>query len=278
MAGWIADCSMTERMEAATFQVWLPGEAAEDVFGLWQVQTGVDLGTGLGDEIGSVWRAALPEDLQEGGVWLDEHASRLAASRRALPAAAARLEADLASLPGPRAAAFSTDASWSAAGPDSPRGVLIACAQYRWAAGEASFGFLDTFKLELPQVEAIGELVRRFAGQVRSSVEQSALVQTEIGGRPEATTRVAWSGDVETWWAAGRARDSTTQHLRVLTGALALRQEWLRFLLQVTSGAARTAAALATGPFSLLALWTTWNYIKAVVNEYQELQSLRRNP
>jgi hypothetical protein len=267
-------------MEAATFQVWLPGEAAEDVFGLWQIQAGLDLGAGSGAEIGSVWRAALPEDPQESGYWLEAHASRLAASRRALPAAAARLEADLAWLPGPReATAFTTGPGLSKAVEEgSPRSVLIASAQYRWAGGETSFGFLDKFKLELPQVEAIGELVRRFAGQVRSSVEQAALVQTEIGGRPLATTRVAWSGDVETWWIAGGARDSTAQHQRVLAGALALRQEWLRFLLQVTSGAARTAAALATGPFSLLALWTVWNYVKAVVNEYQELQSLRRNP
>jgi hypothetical protein len=106
---------------------------------------------------------------------------------------------------------------------------------------------------------------------VRRTVEQLALVETAMGGNTIGVTRVSWSGDTETWWVAGTGPEKFGPHTQVLSQALATRQEWLHFLLIVTSGAVRVGAALATGPFSPIAIWTTWNYALQVVAEFRKL-------
>jgi hypothetical protein len=103
-------------------------------------------------------------------------------------------------------------------------------------------------------------------------VEQFALVETVRGGRAIGITRVAWLGDAETWWAAGASAEHFSQHAQALAQALATRQEWLNFLLLVSSGMLKVAVALATTPFSPLTIWTTWNYLRQVVQEYQQIR------
>jgi hypothetical protein len=126
--------------------------------------------------------------------------------------------------------------------------------------------------LDTQVLERTSQEVSQFAALVRRTVEQFALIETASGGRSVAKTRVAWSGDVETWWKSGADQGQFPQHNQVLAQALAARQHWLHFLLLLTSGIVRTAAALATGPFSLIAIWATWNYLQQVMAAYRKIR------
>lgn len=253
----------------ALFQVSTTVQGASpDILGLWQVQaldrSPVQLAP-EGAEIGSIWWVKLPDDPGEAGRALQSQELRIRGIRATLPAVVRQLEADLRSLPEPGAGAtFSTTTSWPSYAPGTPRSVLQQAAQNQWP--EASYGLLDRFKLEIPQLEEAARMVSAFTEQVRRTVEQFALVETSSGDRRLGSTRIAWSGDVETWWASGLGPEHYPQHTRVLAQVLATRQEWLRALLVISTGAVKVAAALATGPFSPLTIWTIWNYLKSTTS------------
>ncbi|MEJ2710091.1 MAG: hypothetical protein P8074_20950 [Anaerolineales bacterium] len=254
----------------ASFRVTIPGqETPVNALGLWQVA--VEEAT-TGDQAGSLWRAELPGEPLEAGQALDFQEAQLGRVRLALGTVESRLSADLKNLPGPDAAAdYALRATaLLEAEPGSPSSVLATAAQTRWP--EASYAVFDRLPLDARQLEEAGQAVGRFATQVQQTVSQFARVETVIGGRMVGVTRVAWSGEIETRWSARFDPDQYQQHTRVLAHALATRQDWLRFLLLVTGGAARIGAALASGPFSLLTLWTTWNYLKQVLAQYSQLR------
>ena len=253
----------------ASFQVTVPGqESTVDALGLWQVATEK---SSTGGEAGSLWRAELPAEPLEAGQALDLQAAHLRRVHLALEAVEGRLSADLKHLVRPgEGADYALSSSLVEAEPGSPSSVLALAAQTRWP--ETSYAFLDRFPLDTQRLEEAGQVVRRFTSQVEQTVGQFALVETVLEGRMVAVTRVAWTGKVETRWSARFGPDQYRQHTRVLAHALATRQDWLHFLLLVTGGAVRIGAALAAGPFSLLTLWTTWNYLKQVVAEYSQLR------
>lgn len=260
---------------APAFTLSLPGlSEGQDTFDLWQVPlptSSLPPATDTTGEIGSVWRAELPEDLLEAARLLDFHQNQLQQTRKALPAASQRLPVDLeAIIPRKGPESFSPGAGWSDVDPASPVGVLQSAVQYRWGDSSSSF-FLDQFQLIPGQLEEVVQTVSRFSDQVRRTVEQLALVETSIGGNTIGVTRVTWTGDTDTWWAAGTGPEKFSPHAQVLSQALATRQHWLHFLLIVTSGAVRVGAALATGPFTPIAIWTTWNYALQVVAEFRNL-------
>lgn len=253
----------------ASFQVIIPGqETPVDALGLWQVTAGEAIS---GDQAGSLWRAQLPAEPLEAGQALDVQEADLHRVRRALGTVESRLSADLKNLPQPEAAAdYALQPTRLEVEPGSPGSVLVTAAQTRWP--EASYAVYDRFPLNAHSLEEAGQAVGHFASQVQQTISQFARVETVLGGRMVGVTHVAWSGEVATRWSARYGPDHYHQHTRVLAQALATRQDWLRFLLLVTGGALRIGAALASGPFSLLTLWTTWNYLKRVVAEYSRLR------
>jgi hypothetical protein len=249
----------------------LPGASspAVDVFNLWQPAAPP---AGQDAQIGSIWRADLPPDAGDAFDLLTERDGALRLSQRALPAAEAQLAADLRQLtaqPAGDAASGGHSFSLSDQDPASPRGILAAGLQHQELG--VSFGLLDGVKIAPFQLDQAARMASSFAEQVHRTVDQLALVETTCAGQRLGRTRAAWSGDVETWWSSAASRDQRLQHEQVLAQALATRQGWLRFLLTTAAGITRLAAALAAGPFSPVAIWTTWNYIQAVVKEYQKL-------
>lgn len=252
----------------AVFQVCLPGQpGAEDVLGLWHsplTSAGVAFDM-TPAEAGSLWRAELPDDLDTVDRLLLAQRRQLAALAQALPAAQAYLRADLANLdPGGISYALGQ------AGPQAPLSVLSGALQFRYPEQADSFGPLDIFKPTRQVVLDAADLFERFTHQVRQAVGGFAQVDTIIGGRRLGRSRVAWSGDLETWWTAGGLPGDRRQHEQVLANALATRQHWLRFFLLVAGGIPRVAGALAAGPFSPVAIWATWNYFRKVITAYQQ--------
>ncbi|MBE0695893.1 MAG: hypothetical protein IH586_03130 [Anaerolineaceae bacterium] len=249
-----------------SFTVSLPGtlSPAVDVFDLWQAGGS----TAVQDaEIGSVWRADLPLDPRDAFTLLEEREEELRLSQRALPAAGEQLAADLRLVSAPNTGGHSF--ALSGDDPTSPHGILAMGLQHQDLG--VSFGLFDGFKIDPLQLNSAARMTSSFAEQVRRTVDQLALVETTSAGHRLGITRAAWSGDVETWWESGASRDQRLQHEQVLAQALATRQGWLRFLLTAAAGITSVAVALASGPFSPVAIWTTWNYLQAVVKEYKKI-------
>jgi hypothetical protein len=246
----------------------LPGEpGAEDVLGLWGSGPPDVLAAGAA-EAGSLWLAGLPGDPAAAGALLEAQQRQVAALGRALPRAQARLLADLSGLAasGPDELSFALEQAPA----DAPLGVLAGALRYRYPDQAASFGLFDAFKPDRQQVEESVGLFDRFSRQVRQTFEGLALVETVIGGRRLGRTSAGWSGDMETWWAAGGLPDERRQHAQVLAQALATRQHWLRFFLLVAGGIPRVAGALAAGPFAPVAIWATWNYFQQVIQAFRK--------
>jgi hypothetical protein len=242
----------------------LPGSStsAADVLQLWQPGGPVSWQT---ENIGTFWRAELPGDANQAFLLLDQRDQDLRLCQQALPAADAQLTSDLRALqPGPGGVFFSL----AQEEPGSPRSFLAAGLQHQGAG--VSFGLFDNIKIDPLQLNAVAKTASGFAEQVSRAVDQLALVETTSDGHRLGLTRAAWGGDVETWWASGATYDQCLQHQQVLAQALATRQAWLRFLLSAAAGITRVAAAIAAGPFSPIAIWTTWNYLQATIKNFNK--------
>lgn len=256
-----------------TFQFSLPGSdtPALDVFGLWDSSSPPSR-PGKGDGgVGLLFHADLPADPARAFDLLDTRQMALNLSRQALPSAEQSLSADLREL----ALVNAGGTSFAIGGGENAgaRAILAAAIQHQGLG--VSYGLFDNLKIDPFQLDQAANAVSSFAGQVQRVVAQLALVETSSGGRRLGITRAAWTGDVETWWSAAASRDQRLQHEQVLAQALATRQGWLRFLLMVTGGITRVAATLAAGPFSPVAIWATWNYLREVVKEFHALNAAK---
>ena len=256
---------------STTFQVSFPEQQRfADVFDLWHVQEDTLPGATtnrhwLTDATpGSFWSADLPGNPLHAASLLDHLEQQEQRTSLALPVAQQHLLLDLQSLASQDSEpAFFLDAAGQAEDPNNPRSILAAAASYRWP--EVSFGLFDSLKLDRLQINSAVDAVNNFIAQVQCSIEQIALVETKIAGKNMALTRVEWGGDNRTYRQAGSSPDDILQHKRVLMQVLAARQNWLNFLLLMSSGALRVSLALATTPFSPVTLWTTWNYLQQIV-------------
>lgn len=258
---------------SAPFSLAFPAhQPGADAFALWQAPAGsAALPTGAGE----VWRADLPDDPQSAGQLLAALAAQVRRSQNALPLAQLALEHDLRGLtPAAGELSFSTQDSLA-----PPRAILAAGWSYQaqtraaaqGAVPAASFGLLDGLPVGKRELDEAADALRSFCAQVSGSVNRLALIETRVNGRKIAVTRAGWSGDLRTWWSAASNPDQRRQHERVVAQALATRQAWTRLLILLTAGTARVAAALAAAPFSPIAIWTTWNYVKEVIRQTQSL-------
>lgn len=253
-----------------TFDVSFPGAEIPviDILGTWEPAPSSRYLIGDGG-IGAslLFHAELPTDPALTFNLLDARERKLTLGQQALPVAEKNLSADLNQimLVGDGGAAYSLGVGNFA----SARSILAAGLQHQGLG--ISFRLLDMAKIDPLQLDQAAVKVGYFAKQVQSTIDQLAHVQTTCAGMHIGFTRAAWSGDIETWWSAAATHDQRLQHEHVLAQALTTRQAWVRFLLLVAGGIARVSASLATGPFSPVTIWTTWNYLLEVIKEYQNL-------
>ena len=214
---------------------------------------------------GVVWRANLPEDPVETARLLNTHAVTLRQTGLALEAAGPLLRRDLQ-----RAAAdsssdgqvgFGNSLAIEPLGADSGRYDLVIGALH-YDPRSVSFALRD-------ELSEAAETVSNFAASVHRLVDQFALVESILGGRPSARTRVDWLGDVHTWWAIGSPGPAIADHRRVLAQAIATRQAWLRLATVLTAGAAKVGLSMAAGPFNPVAIMIAWKYVQKVIEQYR---------
>jgi hypothetical protein len=253
---------------SVAFQVMITGsQPSRDVLDLWEVEEYPFTTAG---EVGSIWRAELPADHQQAANLLDTQAFQLRQTNYALRSAVPRLQAELGTLENPDEVHYAEGTHKKEVSLDSPHSVLKTAMQWSKSTDSGrDFGLPTADTLQLVQTM---QIINQFIEQVHRTVSQFALVETVSGGRLVGTTRVAWSGDLETKWQSSFGPEYYVQHNRLVRHALGTRQTWLRFLLLMTAGVTRVAATLATGPFSILAIWATWNFLKQVVAEYRQLR------
>lgn len=267
--------------QKAVFKVVVPEQSlAPDVFGLWQTvpEESTD-GSTLASkpDIGTLWRAELPDDPLETTNLLNNQAYMQRQMDWYFPAAKHSLMHDLSSLGGPDPEIdFTLHENGPQPGDGSLRGILEAA--YLYHHDPVSFSIFDSFRLDEQLLEKTSREVSQFTALMRRTVEQFALVETASAGRSIASTRITWTGDSETWWRSSADKQLFLQHNQVLAQALATRQHWLHFLMLLTSGIVRTAATLATGPFSLIAIWATWNYLQQVIVAFRKIRLNNQYP
>lgn len=236
---------------------------AFDVFQQWDGAAD----SALPAAIGLAWHVELPEDVNSARAYLDEQARRSRAAQHALPAVDAALLRDLDDI---RARGFRYGfAGDTASAAGNPRSVLAAAARFDMT-GE-TFALWDRLPLNRQAVESVVERLGRWSEQVQQAMTLTALVDSRTAGAWIASSRVDWAGNVDTRWNAAASANRQQLHAAVLEQVLATRQNWLRFFLQVTAGAVRVGAVLASGPLSPVAIWAAWNYVQAVIGEYQTL-------
>jgi hypothetical protein len=251
--------------QASVFSVIVPDrEPFSDVLDLWQVGTAPRAFAFSGESQGLVWRADLPRDPQEARRALNRRAHLLRQTESALSAAGPLLDDDLRQL----AESDRAGASYflEPRGTESREAVLALGMNYdlqRMDFSGRGIGVLD--------LEEKMATVEQLAIQVRRLVEQFALVETSHGGHRSGLTRINWLGDAQTWWASDSPPTAIAHHNQLLRQVLGTRQNWLRFLLQLVAGAAKIGMAMASGPFAPIAIWTAFNYLRKVMEQYRRL-------
>jgi len=246
------------------FTVFVPyTPPVPDVLDLWQVNANDEAYQIGGEKPGSIWRADLPNDMKAAARALNTHAVQLKQTSRALTAAGSLLSSDLqqVNVRGGSEATYDLEASGI-----TGRQALLAFA-FNYDPEQVEYNS----QVDKLQLDATAAWVSRFAWQVRSQVEQFALVASVSGGRQIGLTRVVWTGDMQTWWNKGSSSALVDLHRQLLAQAIASRQAWLRLLLTIMEGAVKVGLSLTTGPFSLIAIWTAFNYVRKVIEQYRQL-------
>jgi hypothetical protein len=250
--------------QSSIFSVIVPDlEPFSDVLNLWQVSAAPEAFSFSGESQGLVWRADLPRDPQEAGRALNQQAHLLRQTESALSAAGPLLDDDLRQL----AELDRADASYYLEGRriEGRQAVLALGMDYDLQRMDFS-GRVRVLDLEEKMAT-----VQRLANHVRRLVEQFALVETMHGGHRSGLTRINWLGDAQTWWASDSPPPAIAHHSQLLSQVLGTRQNWLRFLLQLVAGAAKIGMAMASGPFAPIAIWTAFNYLRQVMEQYRRL-------
>ena len=268
--------------DPVVFQVSFPGAADQEVptdlaqLGFWQTVPASRSFAAGGPQPGMVWKAELPGDAEAARLVLTGHAQALRQTERALAAAGPLLERDLrqGSLsPGWADQPFTLEPGADPAAQLPPEGLRAR----QNILARALDPLPDSLSFNLgDDLAAAGEVASRFAGQVSRLVNQFALVESSRGGQATAWTRVEWLGDVQTWWAPGRPQEDIAAHQRVLAQALATRQAWLRLVLVFAAGAAKIGMEMAAAPFNPIAVWTAWNYIQKVIEQYRVVSMMNQ--
>jgi hypothetical protein len=261
---------------------------SSDPLGLWTsapapetVHFGIDEGTSPPEPSVPVFRVNLPADTAASSETLRESESyfeRLSAALDDVPArldglvtrvqakqqkAASGVSFDVAALepePGPEGELLSLlgDADSAARSGAGPEGVSFGIGEpvsEAWAAAKAQF-------------EALLE-------QVDREVLHFAWVETKVAGLLVARTSVDWTGDATTVWTDGISDEQMSLHHRTLNVAAQTRNIKMRLFFTVAGGATKMAALMATPGGVVLALPAVYQYVKQIVAQVKQLQSIQ---
>ena len=247
-----------EARAAVTFELWdgAAAETGESVLGLWAPAAELKDRT-------PVWRASYPADPDEAEAGLKKAHNKLAAAQAALAEAPARLETFAArQAAGLQPQSFGLGAA--APEPESDLALLLlemrqGQAPQGYAAAGESTGRWDQ------AVEAVEGLIER----LERSLSDYAWVETCVGGRLVAQTRISWLGDAATVVPASPDPKQMALHRQTLALALASRQSLLR-----TFTAALEAAVKLAASGGILALPAVWRFINQVRIEWQKRKEI----
>jgi hypothetical protein len=117
---------------------------------------------------------------------------------------------------------------------------------------------------------------KAFAGQTLRLLRPTLSVETQVGKKTLALTRVGLSGDFETAWRSPSTPDQAQLHQRTLSLTLGSRLVLLQLLAQTGAGAATLVAKFSLPGGAIMALPAAWRFIQDVIGQSQELVDLQR--
>ncbi|MGC9467375.1 MAG: hypothetical protein ACP5HS_02170 [Anaerolineae bacterium] len=229
----------------------------QDPLGIWAIpEEGITaFAASERGENGLVWRADLPASAEEAEPVLGEQLSRLALRQRDLTEVARRL------------ARFNPTASYAAGG-DTPEARLRADLMALQNPAVAFESRAD----EVATYEEIYEECRALLSQFRQLIQESARVETQVGGQDIALTAVDWTGDYKTTWLDGLTSADMELHVDAVRLALATRLALVRLIAIVASGALELSLKAAVPGGQFLLLPAVYRYVRDVLEELDRLR------
>jgi hypothetical protein len=100
--------------------------------------------------------------------------------------------------------------------------------------------------------------------------EETARIETEVGGTLVGHTSVGWTGDFDTLWEPDLTPQSMRSHHQAVHLALDSRMALLRLLIVVGSGATRLALRLSVPGAQLLVLPAAFKFVRDVLKELRQ--------
>jgi len=206
-----------------------------------------------------VWRVNIPDDEDEAERMLAEGERQLAAAQRKLNSVTARLDSLAQYKATAEAVSFSTEAPPVTLNP-ADQFLLEELQQAE--SGAVSFGLTDEIG---PALEKIRQAVMFYAAA------ETAQQETVLG-----RTTISWTGDADTVWASHSSKRQVKLHRRTVRLALASKDTNIRLLFLTVQSAAKIAATLSGGITAAAAIPIAWNYIRQVLAELEQLNTVKQ--
>lgn len=230
-----------------------------DALGLWSVSPSQEIESfGLSDAPAeNIWRVDLPDDDAEADQILSDAQTGVDLTNAALDEAQERMAAF---NPRPSGTIESFGIGTASDSDAELRAMLYGQSEI------ASFGSVEDANDALKRA---AEQFEDFAAWVRDAIGISSRLETRIGGRLVAVTRLSITGNLRTTWISTRPND-TAQHERAVKLMLASRAAMLR-TLTVTIGGAVGLAGLIAQPTGLIrAVPAALKFIETVREEFRK--------
>lgn len=154
----------------------------------------------------------------------------------------------------------------------SPEGQLLALiheAERPESKKMVSFGIEETISGAMEKAQA------EFEGFMEC-INRDVLNFAHVESGALAATRVNWTGDATTVFAAGATPGDLRAHAETLRRELMTRNLRLRMFATVTLAAGKISISLTTPGAALLALPMAYQYISQLSRQWQTLQSLNQ--
>lgn len=258
-----------------TTQAWIePTQTMSDFFGLWTT-TSAPASPGVafalpGEEMPDVpiWRADLPEDMEQASSTLAGIEASLHRAQSALTTATDRIDLLVKRQTSPVSFGMEMrDDDLS----QSEIDLLYLIQEAQFGKPPVSYGLGD---LARGGWEKAVEQFQDFIGQVQRILSQYALVETHIAGQLMVRTSVSWMGDFETAWQVAADAKQMALHKRTLSTALAARSIMFRSVIVVATNASKLSVLLATPGGAILALPAAWKFINQIRAELEKYQKI----
>lgn len=230
--------------------------AGPELFGLWTAAPEtVHFGGAEAADGETRWRVALPDDQ-------DAAAGALRARSAALRTTVAGLEQAGREIRG-----MSPDVSFGTPASAAQRRLRESLRAAAQAESAVAFGVVDRLRLPENWSENVAEF-NGFLVRLGNLVRPGLEVESVVGKRPVAVTRVGLDGDQRTTWHVVAA---AALHRDTLRLALETRKMLLTLLVRTVGGAAILAGRFVVPGGAIVALPATYRFIRDVVADVRRL-------